>query len=157
MTNSIEQVEAQEVEQDEQVEAQTEALTDQEILEGVEVDVALADAEAAIAQHEEEVQVTEKPKRAKKEKAPKEPKAPKAVSTKTFTVAGLSVHKGELKLRFANDLQARIKVLDKNGHEEIRLVEFEAGTKQELAQQLAAHADFQDAAAQEVILAAVGE
>ena len=39
---------------------------------------------------------------------------------KTFTVAGVSKHKGEYKVRFANDIM-RIKNLDKAGHEDIRL------------------------------------
>lgn len=40
-----------------------------------------------------------------------------------FTVAGLSRQNGSLKLRFANDLVTRIKVLNRNGHKDIDLVE----------------------------------
>lgn len=43
---------------------------------------------------------------------------------KLFKVVGVSKHKGEYKVRFANDIM-RIKVLDKNGHEDIRLSELE--------------------------------
>jgi hypothetical protein len=41
---------------------------------------------------------------------------------KTFTVAGISNLKGVYKARFANDI-TRIKVLDKNEHTDIRLIE----------------------------------
>lgn len=148
---TVEQVEVQAVEF-------TEAVSDQQILAGIDVEAALADAESVLAQFGEPAEVADKPKRASKAKADKPAAKPKAVtSSKTFTVAGLSVHKGELKLRFANDLKGREKVLDKNGHEEIRLVEFAEGTKQELVAQLLAHVDFQDSAAQEVLKAATGE
>jgi hypothetical protein len=40
-----------------------------------------------------------------------------------FTVAGLSRQNGTLKLRFANDFVTRIKVLQRNGHKDIDLVE----------------------------------
>ena len=43
--------------------------------------------------------------------------------TKTFTVAGTSNLNGVVKFRFANDLKSRIKVLERNGHTEINLVE----------------------------------
>jgi len=39
-----------------------------------------------------------------------------------FKVAGVSKHKGEVKVRFANDM-TRVKILDKNGHEDINLLE----------------------------------
>ena len=39
-----------------------------------------------------------------------------------FKVAGLSVLKGEAKVRFANDM-TRVKVLAKNGHTDIELME----------------------------------
>ena len=48
---------------------------------------------------------------------------------KLFTVAGTSKLDGEVKVRFANDVM-RIKVLAKNGHEDITLIELpEAMTK----------------------------
>lgn len=40
-----------------------------------------------------------------------------------FTVAGLSRHEGTLKLRFANDKVSRYKVLHRNGHKDIELVD----------------------------------
>ena len=39
-----------------------------------------------------------------------------------FKVAGVSKHKGEVKVRFANDV-TRVKILDKNGHTDINLIE----------------------------------
>lgn len=40
-----------------------------------------------------------------------------------FKVAGLSRQNGSLKLRFANDIVSRVKVLVRNGHKDIDLVE----------------------------------
>ena len=40
----------------------------------------------------------------------------------TFTHAGVSLYKGEVKVRFANDA-LRVKVLAKNGHKDIDMVE----------------------------------
>ncbi len=40
----------------------------------------------------------------------------------TFTVCGVSTNDGEMKVRFANDVM-RVKVLDKNGHTDILLIE----------------------------------
>lgn len=42
---------------------------------------------------------------------------------KTFTVAGTSNLNGVVKFRFANDLKSRIKVLEKNGHTAVMLLE----------------------------------
>ena len=42
---------------------------------------------------------------------------------KLFTVAGTATHNGVTKARFANDLVARIKILNKNGATDINLVE----------------------------------
>jgi len=44
------------------------------------------------------------------------------MTNQTFTVAGVSKHKGEFKVRFANDLM-RTKNLTKSGHTDITLVE----------------------------------
>lgn len=41
---------------------------------------------------------------------------------KRFAVAGVSTQNGETKIRFANDMM-RIKILQKNGHTDINLVE----------------------------------
>jgi hypothetical protein len=44
------------------------------------------------------------------------------MTNQTFTVAGVSKHKGEFKVRFANDM-LRTKNLTKSGHTDITLVE----------------------------------
>jgi hypothetical protein len=44
----------------------------------------------------------------------------------TFTVVGTSVLNGVLKIRFANGLSKRIRVLARNGHSNIALVECDA-------------------------------
>jgi len=44
------------------------------------------------------------------------------MTNQTFTVAGVSQHKGEFKVRFANDM-LRTKNLTKSGHTDITLVE----------------------------------
>lgn len=55
---------------------------------------------------------------------------------KTFTVAGISTLKGKTKIRFAND-SLRIKILSKNGHENVELVELpHAMTKPEIVAHL---------------------
>ena len=45
------------------------------------------------------------------------------MTEKLFTVAGTATHKGVTKVRFANDLVARIKILNKAGATDINLVE----------------------------------
>jgi hypothetical protein len=70
---------------------------------------------------------------------------------KRYTVFGISSQDGEYKVRFANDVM-RIKVLQKHGHEDIRLEPFEtAMTKYEGIQAIKSMPDFQDAAAQMAI------
>jgi hypothetical protein len=55
---------------------------------------------------------------------------------KTFTRAGVSNNKGKVQFRFTNDLN-REKVLDKNGHTDIDLVDLpQEMTKGEIAQYL---------------------
>ena len=55
---------------------------------------------------------------------------------KTFSVAGVSTHKDGTKIRFANDA-ARVKILIKNGHTDINLVDLPREmTKAEIAQYL---------------------
>lgn len=44
------------------------------------------------------------------------------MTTKTFTVVGVSTIKGQTKIRWANDVM-RVKVLHKHGHEGIMLIE----------------------------------
>ena len=55
---------------------------------------------------------------------------------KTFAVAGVSTQNGKTKIRFAND-GARIKILVKNGHTDIELVDLpKEMTKSEIAKYL---------------------
>lgn len=55
-------------------------------------------------------------------------------TSKKFAVAGVSTLEGKTKLRFANDTM-RIKILDKNGHTDVELIELpHAMTKGEIAQ-----------------------
>lgn len=57
-------------------------------------------------------------------------------TNKTFAVAGVSTLNGKTKIRFANDVM-RIKILAKNGHENVELVELpHEMTKAEIAQHL---------------------
>lgn len=70
---------------------------------------------------------------------------------KLFTVVGVSKHKGEYKMRFAND-PMRVKVLDKHGHTDIRLEATpKAMTKLAAVEFLKTHDAFQDVAAQSAI------
>lgn len=74
------------------------------------------------------------------------------MTQKTFSVAGVSTHKGATKVRFANDFVARIKILDKNQHTDVELIELGGEfTKAEIAQILQAHPKFQNEAAQTAI------
>ena len=55
----------------------------------------------------------------------------------TFTVAGVSTQYGITKVRFANDLVSRFKLLSKGGHSPIELMELPRGmTKSEACQHL---------------------
>jgi hypothetical protein len=57
---------------------------------------------------------------------------------KQFTVAGVSTLNGKTKMRFANDTM-RIKILAKNGHTDVELVELnEPMTKGEIVRELRA-------------------
>lgn len=71
---------------------------------------------------------------------------------KTFSVAGTSTLNGTTKIRFANDFVSRIKILDKNGHSDVELIELGGEfTKAEVCQILMAHPKFQDESRQEAI------
>jgi hypothetical protein len=71
---------------------------------------------------------------------------------KTFEVAGVSTLNGKTKVRFANDYVGRFKILVKNGHEDINLIELgEKLTKAEICKVLMSHPQFQDEAAQDAI------
>jgi len=75
------------------------------------------------------------------------------MTSKTFSVAGVStLPSGATKIRFAKDFVDRFKVLAKNGHTDIRLIELGGEfTKTEIAQILLNHAEFQDELAQNAI------
>ena len=54
-----------------------------------------------------------------------------------FTVAGVSTQHGSTKVRFANDLASRVKLLSKGGHDPLELVQLpKAMTKAEACQYL---------------------
>lgn len=66
------------------------------------------------------------------------------MSEKLFSVVGVSELNGEYKVRFANDI-SRMKVLDKNGHTDIRLIMLdEPMTKFEAVTVLATIDEFMD-------------
>ena len=74
------------------------------------------------------------------------------MTMKTFNVAGVSTLNGKTKVRFANDYVGRFKILAKNGHEDINLIELGQDlTKAEICKVLMAHEQFQDEAAQTAI------
>lgn len=73
-------------------------------------------------------------------------------TTKTFSVAGVSTLNGKTKVRFANDFVNRFKILAKNGHTDIELIELGGEfSKAEVCQILMAHDKFQGEAAQSAI------
>jgi len=73
-------------------------------------------------------------------------------TSKTFSVAGTSTVNGVTKVRFANDFVSRFKVLCKNGHTDINLIELgESLTKADICKVLMSHPQFQDEAAQSAI------
>jgi len=58
------------------------------------------------------------------------------MTVKTYKVAGISLHNGKYKVRYANN-KSRAKVLAKNGHTNVELVVFkEALPKEDLIDQL---------------------
>ena len=72
--------------------------------------------------------------------------------SKTFSVSGVSTVNSKTKIRFANDYVGRFKVLIKNGHEDINLIELGGEfTKAEVVQILMNHPNFQDEASQSAI------
>jgi len=65
-------------------------------------------------------------------------------TAKTFSVAGTSTQNGVTKVRFANDFVGRLKILYKNGHENVELLELGSEmTKAQICQLLIAHPKFQ--------------
>jgi hypothetical protein len=66
------------------------------------------------------------------------------MTNKTFSVAGTSTHNGITKIRFANDFVNRLKILYKNGHDNVELIELGGEiTKTQVCQILMAHNKFQ--------------
>ena len=73
-------------------------------------------------------------------------------TSKTYTVAGVSTHKSVTKVRFANDFVNRIKILQKNDHTDIELLELDSEmTKEDICKMLMDHPKFQNEAAQGAI------
>jgi len=74
------------------------------------------------------------------------------MTNQTFTVAGVSKHKGEFKVRFANDLM-RTKNLTKSGHTDITLVELpNAMLKLEAVKYIATLDEFNNVGAKAAIM-----
>jgi hypothetical protein len=70
---------------------------------------------------------------------------------KLFTVVGVSKLDGEYKVRFANDTM-RVKVLEKHGHQDTRLVQLDSAmTKYDAVKTIATWPEFADANAQSAI------
>ena len=66
------------------------------------------------------------------------------MTQKTFSVAGTSTNNGITKVRFANDFVGRLKILYKNGHENVELIELGGEfTKAQVCQILMNHEKFQ--------------
>ena len=73
-------------------------------------------------------------------------------TSKTFNTAGTSTHNGVTKVRFANDYIGRFKILHKNGHEIIELMELGREiTKAQICQVLMSHPQFQSDEQQDAI------
>ena len=73
-------------------------------------------------------------------------------TTKTYSVAGTSTLNGVTKIRFANDFVNRLKILYKNGHENVELIELGGEfTKAEVCQILMSHKQFQSEEQQSAI------
>lgn len=66
------------------------------------------------------------------------------MTNKTYSVAGTSTLNGITKIRFANDFVNRLKILYKNGHENVELIELGGEfTKTQVCQILMAHPKMQ--------------
>ena len=73
-------------------------------------------------------------------------------TTKTFNTAGTTTLNGITKVRFGNDYVNRFKILVKNGHTDIQLIELGGDySKAEVCKILMSHADFQSEDQQSVI------
>ena len=70
----------------------------------------------------------------------------------TFSVAGTSTNNGITKIRFANDFVSRMKILYKNGHETVELIELGGEfTKSQVCQILMNHDKFKSDEQQDAI------
>jgi len=66
------------------------------------------------------------------------------MTNKTYSIAGTSTLNGITKIRFANDFVGRLKILYKNGHENVELLELGGEfTKTQVCQILMAHPKMQ--------------
>ena len=73
-------------------------------------------------------------------------------TSKTYTVAGVSTSNGKTKVRFANDYVSRFKILTKNGHTDVNILELDSAmSKAEVCKFLSTHEKFQDEASQSAI------
>ena len=74
------------------------------------------------------------------------------MANQTFKVAGITVHNGNTKVRFTDDMVRRVKQFSKGGASRIDLVELPSEmTKLEALAYLQAHVDFQSAGDQATI------
>ena len=81
-----------------------------------------------------------------------------ANSNQTFKVAGITVHNGNAKVRFTDDMVRRIKQFSKGGATRIDLVELPSEmTKLEALTYLSFHADFLSAADQATIADSIAD
>jgi len=75
-----------------------------------------------------------------------------ANSNQTFKVAGITIHNGNAKVRFTDDMVRRVKQFSKGGATRIDLIELPSEmTKVESLKYLASHADFQSPSDQATI------
>ncbi|HAB89449.1 MAG TPA: hypothetical protein DCF84_02850 [Bacteroidetes bacterium] len=73
-------------------------------------------------------------------------------TTKMYTVAGVSTSNGKTKVRFANDYVGRFKILTKNGHTDVNIIELpDSMSKGDVCKFLSTHDKFQDEASQSAI------
>lgn len=73
-------------------------------------------------------------------------------TNKTYTVAGTSTNNGKTKVRFAQDYVSRFKILNKNGHTDIELLELDSAmSKSDICKMLMGHEKFQTEAQQSAI------
>lgn len=80
------------------------------------------------------------------------------MANQTFKVAGITVHNGNAKVRFTDDMVRRVKQFSKGGASRIDLVELPSEmTKLEALAYLQAHVDFKSAGDQATISDAIAD